>query len=99
LYLHEWPSDAQFVSAAIVNRRQGLGLALRLSPAQLPYMAQWKVLRQSEYVLGFEPGNCFPLGRSANSERGALEILPAQQTKRVELELHFMDTEEELDAY
>jgi hypothetical protein len=45
----------------------------------LPELIQWKQVGQGAYVLGLEPANCRPEGRSAARQRGKLvELAPGE---------------------
>lgn len=51
-----------------------------------------------EYVWGLEPGNCNPVGRKAQEEKGALETLRPWGEKKVELVLGVAEGREEIEA-
>ena len=51
------------------------GLIMSYDTKNLPYFTQWKMMGEVEYVLGLEPGNCLPDGRSVMREQGKLEFL------------------------
>ncbi len=75
VYLHAPRADRDgWVRAAVVNRRLrgGLAMVMRWRASELPCLTQWKMLGEREYVLGVEPGNCFPLGRRHEREAGRL---------------------------
>jgi hypothetical protein len=57
-----------------------LALGFRYNADALPYLTQWKNLRQGMYVHGIEPGNCIPEGRSAAEKSGRLHMLAAGET-------------------
>jgi len=98
LYFHEPKKDSR-ASAGIVNPKKNLGFELLFCPDQLPYLTEWKMFNCSEYVLGLEPGNCLPIGRSANRQQKLLEILPAYAEKNVSLEMRFYNTAEEIEDF
>jgi hypothetical protein len=66
-----------------------LALAVTFDTATLPHLVEWKMPGTQEYVLGVEPGNCYPDGRVAERERGTLVTLQPGQavTYNVELSL------------
>jgi hypothetical protein len=39
------------------NKKAGLALTIRFDATRLPYLIQWKMMGQGEYVLGLEPSN------------------------------------------
>ncbi len=78
VYYHELPSDPQGIATVrLSNRRLGLALRVTYRTAELPYLIQWKMLGQGEYVVGLEPANCYPEGQAQAAKRGLLRHLPA----------------------
>ena len=82
---------------ALINDELELALYLKYNVRELPCIAEWKVLRDGEYVLAFEPGNCHPIGRIAQNERGH-EILEPMQRRFSHLEIGIADGAEEIAA-
>ena len=75
VYFHTMKACKEgFVTVAVINRRLGggLGLRLRYRASELPCFTEWKMLGDREYVLGIEPGNCLPMGRAAERAAGRL---------------------------
>lgn len=91
-FFHElYTDDEGKTILALVNDSLELGFYLKYTPAQLPYVSQWKVGRNGEYVFAFEPGNCHPIGRAEQKKRGLLEILNPMETHHVEMEFGIVD--------
>lgn len=84
--------------AALVNDALEMGVCLRFNARELPCFSQWKVCRQGEYVMAFEPGNCYPWGRNTLREKGMLEILAPMQEKTVDFTIEMLDGKQEIDA-
>lgn len=96
-FFHElWTDKDGFTRLALVNDELELGFYLKYKPEQLPYLAQWKVEREGEYVFAFEPGNCHPVGRAVQRERGELELLKPMETHVVDMEFGILDGAEEI---
>lgn len=96
-FFHEFHTDKEGrTTVALVNNKLKLAFYLTFYPAQMPCFAQWKVGREGEYVFAFEPGNCHPIGRKEQRQRGKLEVLEPMQTHLVEMELGILDGEEEI---
>ena len=56
VFFHEPRPDARGLSAAaVVNRRLEFGAFVRWRAAELPVLAQWKMMGPGEYVCGLEP--------------------------------------------
>ena len=98
-FFHDLRADQQGKTVvALVNDRLELGVYLRFSRLELPCFAQWKVQRQGEYVHGFEPGICHPIGREAAKREGSLVWLAPMERREVRLELGLLDGAEEIAA-
>ena len=81
VFYHDIPADADgMCRAAIRNARRGIELTVSFRKAELPYLVQWKMTGQGEYVCGLEPGNCFPEGQEAIAKRGLLRHIEPGQT-------------------
>lgn len=98
-FFHEMGADAQGNSlCALINDELELAVYLKYSVRELPCFAQWKVLRDAEYVFAFEPGNCHPIGRLAQKARGAAEYLSPMQSRAARFEIGVADGPEEIAA-
>lgn len=97
-FFHEMGADEDGNTiCALINDEMELALYLKYNVCELPCIAEWKVLRDGEYVLAFEPGNCHPIGRIAQNERGH-EILEPMQRRSSHLEIGVADGAEEIAA-
>jgi hypothetical protein len=100
VYFHTMRASADgAVTCALINRRlgNGLGLRLRYRLAELPFFTQWKMLGDREYVLGLEPGNCRPIGRAATRAAGELVELPVGAEAEMGFEIDVVEGEAALD--
>ena len=68
--------------ATLTNPTLGMQMRLDFSGDTLPYLVEWKMMGEQEYVVGIEPGTYPPHGRGVARERGELLFLDPQQ-KRV----------------
>lgn len=84
--------------AAMLNRglNGGLGLALRFDPTALPYLNEWKMMGQGDYVVGIEPCNAPCANRAVLRERGLLPLLEPGETRELVVEVAVLDGQEEL---
>jgi hypothetical protein len=90
-------------AAALINHDlqggEGLGLAVRFDPAQLPAMMQWRMLGQGTYVMAVEPANCPTIeGRKVAEERGTLPFLEPGESRRYALEFQVLTSRTKIDA-
>jgi len=99
LYFHDArPGPSGRATACLVNDELHLAWYVRFDPRELPCLTQWKMMGRGEYVLGLEPGNCFPVGRRRAHDEGTLAMLPPWGTKHVSLEIGVADGAEEIAA-
>ena len=101
-YLHTILLDDQGLGhTALVNRELngGLGLYVSFDGELLPYLSEWKMMGQGEYVVGIEPGNVPCLNRSELRERGELPMLAAGEIKEIHLEIGVLEGNEELGEF
>ena len=87
------------VTCALVNRRVGggIGLRLRYRLEELPFLTQWKMLGDREYVLGMEPGNAKPMGRAAARKAGELRELAVGEQVEMGFEIDVVEGEAAID--
>ena len=76
---------------SIFNSDISKGVNIRYDSEELKCFTEWKMMGEYEYVLGLEPGNCLPDGRSAMRELGILEILKPEQEKIHHLTFEFTE--------
>lgn len=99
-YFHELAAGPDGRTAtAIVNRRLGFGVYVRYRLAELPYYSQWKMMGQRNYVVGMEPANCLPLGRTVEREAGRLQYLALREEREYTLEIGALTSGAEIDAF
>ena len=73
---HELPGDGDGMAAmTLENPEIGVTMKLEYRTAELPYLIQWRQFGCGEYVLGLEPGNCFPEGQEMMDKKGMLRRL------------------------
>lgn len=79
---------------AVVNKNfenKILGVLMKWDLEQMPYLTEWKMMGQSDYVLGIEPGNCYPVGRHGAERRGELQYIEPLETQRFDIEISVFD--------
>jgi hypothetical protein len=91
------------VNVALINSecREGSGIGVYLSypKAELPFYAHWKMIGQGTYVIGMEPGNCLPEGRSSARQNGRLKILEPGESATFHLEIGVLGNPQERAAF
>jgi hypothetical protein len=99
-FYHDLKTDQEgYAYAALLNARLGFGVYEKFRKDTLPRFVQWKQMGQGAYVLGLEPGNCLPDGRSVERERGNLVLLDPGQEAEMEVEIGILDGAEAIDQF
>jgi hypothetical protein len=88
-YYHEM-SDKPTVS--IYNPDINKGLSIKYDTKELPCFTEWKMMGEYDYVLGLEPGNCYPDGRNVMREKGMLEFLKPDEEKVHHITFEFIES-------
>jgi hypothetical protein len=63
----------------IVNPQFGPAVSLSYRKAELPYLNQWRMAGEGDYVMGLEPGNCYPIGQVEFAKKGLLKYIEPGQ--------------------
>lgn len=84
---------------ALVNDKLELGVYLDLDGTNLPCFTVWQQFAEAEYVVGLEPGNCIPLGRTELRDRGLLPSLDPGQQAVFSIEIGVLSGYGEIAAY
>ena len=72
VFFYKAPKEAW---AKIENPNLGFGLKVNYDGDTMPYLVEWKMMGESEYVIGLEPANCSSEGIVVNRENGTLRTL------------------------
>ena len=100
VFFHRPVADREgFARVALVNPALNLGVYIRFRLAELPYLIEWKMMGQGNYVVGLEPANCTVLGRSHDRAAGVLRFLEPGERLSTALEIGVLtDVEGEGDS-
>jgi len=81
---HPRPDASGYVTASIVNRSLDFGAFVRYRAAELPALAQWKMMGAGDYVCALEPATNHETPRAKLREQGRLKMLvPGEQVNYV----------------
>lgn len=83
-FYHDIPVDKDgFARCALSNEKLGLGVEIAYRKEELPFLTEWKMTGEGEYVVGLEPANCHVEGQAAEKEKfKTLKILrPDESTE------------------
>lgn len=87
LYFHQTKALNEKGFAAVVNDNIEAMAYVRYTANTLPYLTEWKMMGDSDYVVGLEAGNCFPRGRRYHREKGLIKVLSPGESTENELEI------------
>ena len=95
--------DAGYARAALVNRAfaggRGLGVSLRWRAADLPWLFEWKMIGQGNYVCGLEPATNLAGGRDRERAAGRLRLLEPGESLHYALEISVLASQAEIAAF
>jgi hypothetical protein len=105
-FLHTMAADEQgYAWAAMVNpglgasgAGGGLGLALRFRTESLPYLNEWRMLSEVDYVVGFEPVNAKIVDRATLRKTGRLPLLEPGESRSMEVEFSVLEGTEAIEG-
>lgn len=87
-YYHRLSGEAR---VSVYNPDIKKGFTMLYDTRLLPFFTEWKMMGERDYVLGVEPGNTLPDGRSIMRKKGLLEELEAGQSKEQTLKFIFTE--------
>ncbi len=85
---------------AIINHNldgNKFGVYLKYNQSELPELFEFKMMGQSDYVVGLEPSNCMPMGRKVEKSRDGLKYLAAGESKKFYLEIGVVNGDNEVN--
>ena len=87
--------------AALVNPDLdgGLGVCISFSRETLPWLTEWKMVGQGDYVLGVEPGNLPVMSRNSLRQEGMLETLTPGETRDFQVHLDVLEGQEAIAPF
>ena len=101
-FTHRMAADAAgWAYAALVNPDLlgGLGVYIKSDRRTLPYLNQWKMLGEGDYVTALEPCNAPCLNRPTLRERGLLVTLAASEVQELRVEIGVLEGQAEIRSF
>ncbi|MCX7707596.1 MAG: aldose 1-epimerase family protein, partial [Anaerolineae bacterium] len=99
---HRLATDAMgWAYAALINPDlySGLGVYLKFDGRALPYLNEWKMMGEGDYVAALEPCNAPCLNRAVLRERGLLPFLAPGESCELRVEIGVLEGPEEIAAF
>ncbi len=78
-------------SASIYQPKYNKGLCITFDRNTLDCFTEWKMMGYRDYVLGLEPGNCYPDGRDVMRQLGKLKFLEPNQSCTFDIRVSFFE--------
>ncbi len=101
-YLHSMLADKEgYGYAALINPgiADGLGLYLKFRIDTLPFLSEWKMMGEGDYVVGMEPCNVKIDNRAVLKEKKILPYLKPGEVKNMYLEIGVLEGSQEIDKF
>jgi hypothetical protein len=101
-YLHTMSADPRgYAHAAFINRglAGGTGLSISFTIDTLPFLNEWKMLSETDYVVGIEPANTPVADRASLRSQGRLLMLEPGETREMELEIGVLEGMAAIDGF
>lgn len=89
-YFHQFDENKPG-NAEIINDEMNIKVVLSFNPNDLNCLTQWNLFNKRDYVLGIEPGNAFPIGRSASRKEGSLQFINPNESVIHQLTIKFSE--------
>lgn len=80
--------------ASIFQPKHNVGIAIDYDSSSLDCFTQWKMMGVRDYVLGLEPGNCYPDGRNVMREKGILKFIKPGESLKYSIKITMLDKAE-----
>jgi len=91
-YFHTMNSDKDgFAKATLINEKLNMGLEIKFNQKELPYLTEWKMMGQGEYVVGIEPCNIILKDRQEWIDNNELPSLKPGETKNINIEISILN--------
>jgi len=101
-FLHTMASDqGGFALAAMINRnlQGGMGLYIKFKTDTLPFLSEWKMMGEKDYVVGIEPCNTKIENRAELRKHKRLPQLRPGEIKEMGIEFGVLEGKEEIDRF
>jgi hypothetical protein len=95
------PDRDGFGYAAMINRTllDGIGLYIKFDTAHLPFLSEWKMIGECDYVVGIEPVSQKIESRAVLRESGRLRYLKAGEARTITVEIGVLDGSDEIERF
>ncbi|MBR7142077.1 MAG: aldose 1-epimerase family protein [Clostridia bacterium] len=86
VFMHDMVADENGKTfAGLFNKALGFGVKMSFLKEQFPLLVEWKMIGESEYVVGLEPATYAPLGRESARKDNAFTVLKPGEERHFDL--------------
>lgn len=97
-YYYDVKESGGLAHAGIFQPKTGTGVVIAFDKRGLDCFTEWKMMGVHDYVLGLEPGNCYPDGRDVMRKTGVLKEIAPGEDYKTDLSFRFTDSREAFDS-
>ena len=97
-FYYDVKQNSGIASVGIYNPDIKKGLTINYDKSTLDQFVEWKMMGETEYVLGPEPANCTPDDRNVMRRKGMLKILKPGGKYKTSIEIKFTEKEEDVTS-
>ena len=101
-FLHRMAADAEGCAyAAMINPElgDGLGVYIKFDRGALPYLNEWKMMGEGDYVAALEPCNAPCENRGALRQKGLLPFLAPGEVQEIRVEIGVLEGAAEIHSF
>ncbi len=97
-YYYDVKQNGNYASVGAYNPDINKGVKISFDKSTLDCFTQWKMMGVREYVLGLEPGNCYPDGRDVMRKQGILKELKPNEEYNTQIKVEFSQKPEDIQC-
>ncbi|EMS34239.1 hypothetical protein C943_04057 [Mariniradius saccharolyticus AK6] len=91
-FIRPYEEENGMVRCGFVNQNLGIGLEIKFSKHQLPWLINWQHWGKGEYVTALEPATHPPIGQAKARKDGSLIFLEPGEKRGYDLEFKVLNT-------
>ncbi len=92
------PAKDGGVFSCLFNEKLNLGAYVKFNKNQLPYLVEWKMMGEGDYVVGMETGTWKPEGRCEARRQGVLQTIKPGKIRHFDLEFGIVESKKDIES-
>lgn len=97
-YYYDVKAENGVAKLGIFNPDIAKGVVMSYDKQALPCFIEWKMMGDTDYVLGLEPGNCTADGRDVLRKNGTLQFLEPDRSKQTAVTFRFTNNKNDFEG-